>query len=253
MHRSVLFAVLAGLSLSVGTATAMEKPFRVSFAGDAFDGQGWTTGVRIELAEGWKTYWRMPGEAGIPPQFTWTTSAPADVSVSYPVPGRFADASGETVGYTDEVIFPVTVAAGNATGLTLGLDLFFAVCKDICIPAQATASIDLGTSVRDPGGSRDVDSWQARVPVTGDLVTAASVDATGDKPVLVLTLSGPADDIFVESDTGAYFRKPSFSPDGREARLVVDNLKDATALMGKAMTVTASAGGKGLEQRVTLP
>ena len=50
----------------------------------AYDGTAWHTGILIELDDGWKTYWRMPGEAGIPPDFTWKTSVPADIAVLFP-------------------------------------------------------------------------------------------------------------------------------------------------------------------------
>jgi DsbC/DsbD-like thiol-disulfide interchange protein len=133
-----------------GSGLCHGAPYRVSLIGDAYDGTAWRTGVLIEMEEGWKTYWRMPGEAGIPPEFTWKTSVPAEVGVLFPVPGRYADASGETVGYQREVVFPVIVTAPGQSAVTLDLSLFFAVCKDICIPAQAEASIELGTGVRDP-------------------------------------------------------------------------------------------------------
>ena len=94
-----------------------EKPYRVSLIGDSFDGRSWQTGVLIELEPGWKTYWRMPGEAGIPPEFTWTTSAPAEVRVSFPRPARYADQSGETVGYEGAALFPVAVTPETATEL----------------------------------------------------------------------------------------------------------------------------------------
>lgn len=234
-------------------ALAAEQPYRATFIGDAFTGNGWLTGVRIELKDGWKTYWRMPGEAGIPPQFTWKTSVPAHIEVQYPLPGRFADASGETVGYKHEVVFPVIVNTDMASGVKLDLDLFFAVCQDICIPAQAKLSVDLGTAMRDPAGSRSVEDWQKRVPVSEHIATASTLSETEGKPELHLMLSAPVDDIFVETDTSAYFRAPRFSGDGREARLVIDNVKDAAKLKGAVLTITASRNGIGLDQMLTLP
>ena len=109
MNRRTMIIGLAGAAALGSRALAVEKPFRVSLVGDEFIGEGWQTGVRIELAAGWKTYWRMPGEAGIPPEFNWTTSVPAHVEVLYPGPGRFAvsTAPAESQG------------AGNVPGKTL--------------------------------------------------------------------------------------------------------------------------------------
>ena len=123
---------LAALCLALALpAVAEEKPYRVSLIGDGFDGTSWQTGVLIELAPGWKTYWRMPGDSGVPPEFTWSTSLPAKVEVQYPTPSRHVDKSGEAVGYDSEVLFPVTVTPEQAQGLELKLELFFGVCKDI--------------------------------------------------------------------------------------------------------------------------
>ena len=249
--RSIIVALAC--SLPPPAAGAAEPPFRVSFIGDAYDGKAWTTGIRIELADGWKTYWRMPGEAGIPPDFTWKPSVPAKIQVLYPVPGRFADASGETVGYSHEVIFPVTVDAGAANGVALDLGIFFAVCREVCIPVQAEAQVKLGSAVSDPKGGIRVAEALLKVPRPGSVVTAANIVVEGGKPVLHLQLDGAVDDIFVETGTSAYFRAPVFAAEGREARLVIDNVADPVVLKGATLQLTLSRGGSGLEQSVTLP
>ena len=60
--------------------------------------------------QGWKTYWRMPGDAGIPPQFDWSGSQNVkSVEVLWPAPQRFIDSGGETVGYKDRVVFPLRI------------------------------------------------------------------------------------------------------------------------------------------------
>ncbi len=249
--RSIIVGMTGSL-LATG-ALAGEKPYRVSLVGDSFDGRSWHTGVLIELEPGWKTYWRMPGEAGIPPEFTWTTSAPAEISVSFPAPARYADQSGETVGYEGEALFPAVVTPEKATELELGLDLFFAVCKDICIPASAQASITLGSVMRDPPGSARVEQAVKAVPAQGSAVTSARLVTDAGKPVLQLELRETPDDIFVETPTSAYFRAPDFSSGGKEARLVIDNLKDPAKLAGTPLRLTYRIGGVSLEQTVTLP
>lgn len=250
-HRLAVAALC--LALAVPAMAEEEKPYRVSLIGDAFDGTSWHTGVLIELAPGWKTYWRMPGESGVPPEFTWSTSRPATVEVQYPAPTRHADQSGEAVGYDREVLFPVTVTPETPEALDLKLDLFFGVCKDICIPARADASIALGTDGRDPLGSLRVESARGAVPAAGDAVTGADIVSDGGRPVLRLTLKERPEDIFVESATSAYFRGPVLSADGREARLAIDSLSDPAKLRGQKITITYVLGGKGREQTLTLP
>jgi suppressor for copper-sensitivity B len=250
-----LRSIIVGLtcSLLAPAALAAEPPYKVSLIGDSFDGTSWHTGVLIELEPGWKTYWRMPGEAGIPPEFTWTTSAPAEVKVVFPTPARYADQSGETVGYERAALFPVAVTPDTAGELELGLDLFFAVCKDICIPANASARIVLGPMVRDPAGSARVEAARAAVPGPGSAVAAARLVTEGGKTVLQLDLNEKPEDIFVETRHSAYFRAPEFSADGRQARLAVDNVKDPAELAGTALTLTYRLNGAGLEQTVTIP
>ncbi|MFN4142193.1 protein-disulfide reductase DsbD domain-containing protein [Aestuariivirga sp.] len=248
-------SIIAGLACSLAAfpAHAEVKPYRVSLVGDSFDGQAWRTGVLIELDPGWKTYWRMPGEAGIPPEFTWKTSVPARIEVKLPAPARYADQSGETVGYEREVLFPVTVEAGAAAEVDLGLELFFAVCKDICIPARAEASIALGSLARDPQGAQRVSEAMKAVPEAGTAVTAGRIDMEGGKPVLKLSLKEKLEDIFVETTGTAYFRRPAFSGTGTEAALPIDNLADPAKLSGTALKLTYRLGGRGFEQTITLP
>jgi DsbC/DsbD-like thiol-disulfide interchange protein len=240
-------------ALSAASLQAEEKPFRVSLVGDRFDGRAWHTGVLISLEPGWKTYWRMPGESGVPPEFTWSTSVPAEVEVFYPTPARHADQSGDAVGYDTEVLFPVTVQAEGATTVDVKLDLFFGVCKDICIPVTAEAALTLGPLMKDIAGAAKVDDAMSQIPVEGKAITAVELVSDGGKPQLLLSLAEKPDDIFVEAPGAVYVNAPVFSSDGRQARLAIDNLKDPLKLSGAALKLTYRIAGQGFEQAVTLP
>ena len=250
MWNRLLAAILC---LAAPAAWADEKPYRVTLVGDGFDGTSWHSGVLVELAPGWKTYWRMPGEAGIPPEFTWTPSLPARVDTAFPTPSRHVDKGGEAIGYEDRVIFPVTVTPAKPGALDLKLDLFFAVCKDVCVPAQAQASIALGSDERDPLGSAKAEAARAAVPKPGDAISGATLGSAEGKPVLILELKERPDDIFVESATSAYFRAPALSADGHAATLVIDGLSDPEKLKGQSLTITYLIGGQGREQTLALP
>jgi DsbC/DsbD-like thiol-disulfide interchange protein len=224
----------------------------VSLVGGDFNGKDWHAGVLIELEPGWKTYWRMPGESGLAPEFTWSPSVPAQVEVMFPTPARHADASGETIGYDRQVLLPVTVSGAAQSGLDLTLDLFFGVCKDICIPARASTSIQLGPMARDPLGSARVDAARQALPAPGTAVSSASIIIENGKPVLKLSLARRLDDIFVETTGPAYFHAPRFSSDGRTAWLAVSNLSDPVKLAGAILRLTYVAAGKGYEQTVRI-
>ena len=68
-------------------------------------------GVEIRLERGWKTYWRYPGDAGVPPRFDWTGSENlASAAIRWPAPRLIVDETGmKSIGYHDDVIFPVAI------------------------------------------------------------------------------------------------------------------------------------------------
>ncbi len=101
--------------------------------------------LRIRLADGWKTYWRAPGEAGIPPSLNWQGSDNlAAVQFHWPVPEVFHTSGMQTIGYAHELVLPMTLAprtAGQPISLTGNVNL--GVCLDVCMPMAATISVEL--------------------------------------------------------------------------------------------------------------
>jgi hypothetical protein len=82
-------------------------------AGDP-DGATLRAGVEIRLAPGWKTYWRYPGDSGVPPRFDFAQSSNVkSVTLSWPSPRRFVDDGGQAIGYEGDVIFPLRILANN--------------------------------------------------------------------------------------------------------------------------------------------
>lgn len=134
----------AGASAWNGDATSAVR----LIAGDSKDDAGsllLRAGVEIRLAGGWKTYWRYPGDSGVPPHFDFARSDNVkEVTVSYPAPQRIADSEGVTIGYKSDVIFPLRIAPKDAAKpVTLRLKLDYAVCEKLCIPAQAETELTI--------------------------------------------------------------------------------------------------------------
>lgn len=92
--------------------------------------------VQITLKPGWITYWRAPGEAGIPPQFNFTSGGGiSSITPHWPVPNVYDDAGLRSIGYYDRVVFPLIVDAYGASGdIPLSGELTVGVCDEICIP-----------------------------------------------------------------------------------------------------------------------
>ena len=149
---------------------------------------GWQTAagtrmaaVRLRLAPGWKTYWRAPGDAGIPPSFDWSGSRNlAGVTVHFPSPTVFWTAGMRSIGYADEVVLPLELRAvrpGAPIEVTGRIDL--GVCHDICVPASLRFTAELsGRGRSDPA----IQAALAARPTPGPQAGVRSV-ACGFQPI----------------------------------------------------------------------
>lgn len=106
--------------------------------------------LHLTLAPGWKTYWRAPGEGGIPPSFDWTGSANlAGVSYHWPKPEVFDLSGMRVLGYRDELVLPIEVTpADPAQKVSLSAAIDLGVCEEICVPVSVELSADLNTTTR---------------------------------------------------------------------------------------------------------
>jgi DsbC/DsbD-like thiol-disulfide interchange protein len=101
-------------------------------------------GIAFQLQPGWKTYWRTPGDSGVPPRFDFSKSENVDqVTVLWPAPLKFDDgAGGHSLGYHNTVVMPLRIVLKSADKpVTLRADISYAVCEKICIPVEANAEL----------------------------------------------------------------------------------------------------------------
>lgn len=104
-------------------------------------------GLEIELKPGWITYWREPGEAGIPPHIASSTSGVSVASVLYPVPKLIMNGDMRDIGYDQSVLLPFKIGTLDpAKDSTLKLSAFIGVCQNICIPFQADFDLNVSAS-----------------------------------------------------------------------------------------------------------
>lgn len=213
----------------------------------------WLAGVEIYLAPGWKTYWRVPGDAGVPAEFVWKNSNNlASAKVLWPAPKRYQDISGKSIGYKKHVVFPVRIKAktGNQP-VDVDLQLYYAVCSDICVPARARLALTL---LPKPGADKSaqlIARYVKKVPVknaTGVSLASASAKIVRGKPVLEVKLKGAANnktDILIEGYEDAYFDAPKLVDQGNDTRtfqLPIDGLQDVKKLKGQKLTITVLSG-----------
>ena len=186
-------------------------------------GQGGSVqlGLQIRLDRGWKTYWRSPGDAGVPPHFDWTGSDNlAAVEPAWPAPARFSLAGFDTFGYVDEVVLPFTVMlARPGEPLAARLSLVYATCAELCYLNEVKLVLDLpaGLPARTPF-ARLIERYRERVPVRDGAGPFESVRARMAGSVaeprleVTATLTG-ADkfedpDVFVEGPDDVSFAAP---------------------------------------------
>jgi DsbC/DsbD-like thiol-disulfide interchange protein len=168
-------------------------------------------GIEIKLKPGWHTYWRYPGDSGVPPRFSFSGSDNvATVKVLYPAPQAITDEAGTTIGYKGGVIFPLRVFPRQKDKpVTLHIKLEYAVCEKLCVPVEARTELTL------PGeaGANDaaLSAAEAHVPAA---VTAAEVGlkaqrASDDKrkPLVFVDLAAPTGqkvELFVEGPSAEW-------------------------------------------------
>ncbi|MFZ0850636.1 MAG: protein-disulfide reductase DsbD domain-containing protein [Hyphomicrobiaceae bacterium] len=282
-HMATLAIALVGAFVS-GTARAAEpvaaatpwveaQAARVRLvAGADADraGKSFLAGVEIVMAQGWKTYWRNPGEAGVPPNFDWSGSTnTASIKVTYPAPIRLVDPAAEMIGYKSSVLFPVAVSPQDPSqAVELRLALEFAVCREICIPAQASMHLTLPPALLKGAPTPLVAAAQARVPRSpparrgsDPVLLGVTAKLEGPDPVLQIEAKFPAGsagaDLFVEAPDGIFLPMAQKLPGESDAtvRFMVDLSRSGVApeLKGKELTLTLVSDAGASEVAWTLP
>lgn len=162
-----------------------------------------SAGLAIDLAEGWKTYWRSPGEVGFPPEVDWSASQNvASVDFRWPAPERFAAFGIESFGYHDEVVFPLEVQLEQpAAPVRLVGAVTLLACSDICVPYDFTLTLDLpsGTGIDSPNSDR-IERFDSRVPLGPRAAGIETMEAHMDAETKVMTVAITRDAPFEEPD-----------------------------------------------------
>lgn len=155
-RRHTLFAaVFALLALPAAAQDRLEDVLshRVIPGWMQQDGS-YIAGIEITLAKGWKTYWRSPGDAGIPPTFDWSRAQNiGNVHIHWPSPEVFWQSGMRSLGYSERVVLPISVTP-NRKGRNIHLRgrMDLGICSDVCIPASVSidAALDPSSDVRAP-------------------------------------------------------------------------------------------------------
>lgn len=238
-------------------------------AGGAKSAKGqYLAGLEIAMADGWKTYWRMPGDSGVPPTFDWSGSANvASTRVLYPAPMRMPEAGGFAIGYKQSVLLPVEITPQDASKpVVLKLALEFGVCREICIPATATLDLSIPAA---PAGAPapQIAAALERVPRPqesrrkGDpKLQRVTVSHNQPSPKLTIEASFAGDatgaDAFIEAPEGIYVPMPKrvAADAGGVVRFETDLGRHlAQELKGKTLTFTLVSDAGATEAQWIFP
>jgi DsbC/DsbD-like thiol-disulfide interchange protein len=221
-------------------------------------------GIEIKMQPGWKTYWRYPGDSGVPPHFDFSGSENLkDVKVLYPVPHLFTDETGQSLGYKEKVIIPLAVSPQQPSKpVRLRLKIDYAVCEKLCVPAEGRAELILG--VGESSHNSELAAAEGRVPKQ---VTAAQAGLTarrvnsGPKPLVTVDLGAPTSqpvELFVEGPTPQWalpIPKPvQAAPAGRaQFSFELDGLPPGVDPKGQLdLTFTVVTGERAIEVKTHL-
>jgi DsbC/DsbD-like thiol-disulfide interchange protein len=215
-------------------------------------------GVEIKLQPGWKTYWRYPGDSGVPPTFDFSASENVKlVTVLWPAPVRFIEGGGTSIGYKGDVVLPLRVVPQDARKpVTLRLKLEYGVCEKLCVPASAKAELVLSGAASKHDAR--VAAAEARVPKRGRIgdggspsIQAVRRDTGSGKPKIVVDVAAPAGatvDLFAEGPTADWalpLPEPvADAPAGvRRFAFEIDGLPPGTKPDGAQLKLTAAVAG----------
>lgn len=205
----------------------------------------------VKLEDGWKTYWRSPGEGGVAPAIAWKENMPA-VDWFWPTPSRFDVAGMTTQGYHHRVTFPMAVR-GPSPAMLSGV-LTLSTCSNVCLLTDYPFT--LKPSAHDPAFAHDYAQAMGQIPLSRGLTQTLSVGARPGELVVEATRAGgwssPA--LFLDAVDNADFGKPQLRVEGEKllATVPVSDGWGEGAPDLRGQTVTLVLANDGVAQESTL-
>ncbi|MFK7754794.1 MAG: protein-disulfide reductase DsbD domain-containing protein [Sedimentitalea sp.] len=134
----LLALAASSLSAPLAAQSAMDDMVQLEVIEGGMTSRGtYQVAMRLTLSEGWKTYWRAPGDAGIPPQFDWRGSRNVGgASITWPTPEVFHQNGMRSIGYAKQLVLPIEISPSrDGKPVRIKGALEFGICKDVCVPA----------------------------------------------------------------------------------------------------------------------
>lgn len=147
----------------------------------------------LQLEPGWKTYWRKPGDSGLPPSFDWVASQNlAEVTLHWPAPEAIRSGGDVTLGYHDLLVLPFTASPENPDRpMELRTAIEFAVCEKICVPAY----LELQAPPPDSMATPEINKALAKQPIASQIIPSCTINDIDDGVRLSVLLPNPSIDL----------------------------------------------------------
>ncbi|MEL7099076.1 MAG: protein-disulfide reductase DsbD domain-containing protein [Pseudomonadota bacterium] len=201
MKRALRLFIAAGFAAALAAPLFAREPFddpvtaRVIAGWDLPDGRH-VAGLELVLDPGWKTYWRSPGDAGIPPSFDWRRARNVGtVEVTWPTPEVHWQNGMRSIGYDGRVVIPLTITPRRDGQIRLRGRMDLGVCADVCMPHSLDIDAMLAPGQTAPVAA--IAAAMAEAPYSaqeaGVRAAVCSLRPTGDGMRIEARLSLPAE------------------------------------------------------------
>jgi suppressor for copper-sensitivity B len=223
--------------------------------------------LEVKLDQDWHSYWRMPGDAGLAPEFDWSHSQNIDdIDLSWPTPTRFITFDLQNFGYAEAHSYPLDITITDpAEPIVLALNSNIMICKDICIPKKLSLTFTVPT---DPSVEETVEhqgqiEWaQNQLPVTENTPSLKIEQLVLGPNALVINAFSKNKfenfDVFVDSGETYITAQPTIEHDEDDPRKAMiriaapDGVEDlATLLMNHEITIVLVDGSDAIERSFT--
>jgi len=219
--------------------------------------------LQIEPQPGWITYWREPGQSGIPPQVTLAPESSVTLEkTSYPTPKQITVGNIQEIGYDAPVTLPLDFRIEGKVPAKLELTAFIGLCKDICIPFQAEYSLVLPADEQPTAHELALlDAAKASLPQAPSsdfALQSHSLSADAKTLALRLTLpeaTGEAPTIYITGPTGyAFFQQAKAKREGNaySADITIGKLPKNYDIKGKTWGILVVDGDRAMETTLAL-
>ena len=224
-------------------------------------------GIEIRLDPGWKTYWRNPGDSGVPPTLDFAGSANVKAVVAlWPAPERFDDGSGgHSIGYVGDIVLPLRILPKDAAKpASLHVKLGYAICGRLCVPAEANLGLTVSdkTNAEEPALAMAERRVPRRVALGADAGASGSLgirsvrrETSGTRGRVIVEVTakdGIPVDLFVEGPTADWalpLPEPTANgaPGLRQFAFDLDGLSTGAQTKGVKLTFTAVSPADAIE------